>query len=384
MYEGDVERPIATVRVEEFISSEMRPLLNYVFFDEDRAELPERYMRLTPVQTGDFSNATLMPLDNLATYHHVLNIIGQRMREHPEATLRLLGTNSDEGAELGDTELSRRRAETVRDYFMRTWGIAAERLKLEARNIPEKPSNIGELDGIQENRRVEIYSSIPEILDPVVIDDTLRTVDPPRIRFRPDVTSDAGVSQWSLTAQQDDRVLKSFDGNLEVPAYLDWNVQQEKATIPRTTSPLRYALKVTDAAAQNVTAEQSLPVEQITVQRKRRERLGDKEIDRYNLILFDFNSEELGARNLRIVGMIKPRISPTSTTTITGFTDRIGEVRVNQPLSEGRAQSAARALGIPPANATGRGESDMYTNDLPEGRFYCRTVTILVETPVVE
>jgi outer membrane protein OmpA-like peptidoglycan-associated protein len=120
----------------------------------------------------------------------------------------------------------------------------------------------------------------------------------------------------------------------------------------------------------------------LTLQRKRSERLGDKEIDRYNLILFDFNSEDLGVRNLRIVNIIKPRISATSTVTITGYTDRIGELRVNQPLSEGRAQSAAKALNVPPENAGGRGETDMYTNEIPEGRFYCRTVTILVETPV--
>ena len=105
-------------------------------------------------------------------------------------------------------------------------------------------------------------------------------------------------------------------------------------------------------------------------------------IDRYNLILFDFNSEKLGVRNERIIEIIRPRIAENATVTITGFTDRIGEVAVNQPLSEGRARSAARALGVPLSQAEGRGETGMYDNDLPEGRFYCRTVTILVETPV--
>ncbi|MBE0642889.1 MAG: hypothetical protein IH600_02310, partial [Bacteroidetes bacterium] len=377
------ERPIATLRVEEFISSEMRPLLNYVFFDEDKAVLPDRYERLSPTQTRDFSTSTLKPLDNLATYHHVLNIVGSRMLEHPEATLRLVGTNSDEGMELADTELSRSRAEAVRDYLVNTWGISETRLRIESRNLPEKPSNIGEYDGIEENRRVEIYSSIPEIIDPIVIDDTLRTVNPPRVRFRPEVTSDAGIAEWSLTVRQGERTLKSFEGKLDVPATLDWQVQQDRASIPRSTTDLRYSLSLTDLAVQHLTTEEGvLPVEQLTVQRKRRERLGDKEIDRYNLILFDFNSEELGSRNLRIVDMITPRISANSTVTITGYTDRIGEVRVNQPLSEGRAQSAARALKVPSENASGRGETDMYTNDLPEGRFYCRTVTILVETPV--
>ena len=91
---------------------------------------------------------------------YYVNIIGSRMREHPEATLRLVGTNSDEGAEQADTALSRSRAVSVRDYLAGTWGIAANRMRIEARNLPEKPSNIGEIDGIQENRRVESYNFV--------------------------------------------------------------------------------------------------------------------------------------------------------------------------------------------------------------------------------
>ncbi|MBR9979383.1 MAG: hypothetical protein KFH87_14975, partial [Bacteroidetes bacterium] len=383
VYEHDIERPIATMRVEEFISTEMRPLLHYVFFSEGSDELPERYARLQPAETDDFSVQTLMPLDNLKTYHHVLNIIGSRMRQYPDATLRLVGTNSDEGQERGDDALSRQRAVTVRDYLTRVWSIAEERLRIEYRGLPEKPSNITVVDGIEENRRVELYPSIPEIIDPIIIDDTLRTVNPPHVRFRPNVVSDAGVTEWSLEVEQSTLPLKSFDGRGDVPGRLDWRVQQDRMSIPRGDTPLQYRLSVTDAAAQQVeTTPGLLPVEQLTVQRKRIERLGDKEIDRYNLILFDFNSEELGARNLRIVDMIKPRISAESTVNITGYTDRIGEMRVNQPLSEGRARSAARALNVPLENAIGLGATDMYTNELPEGRFYCRTVTIVVETPV--
>ncbi|MBR9975052.1 MAG: OmpA family protein, partial [Bacteroidetes bacterium] len=377
------EYPVATIRVEEFISSEMRPLLHYVFFDEGKDVIPDRYDRLSPAQAAGFSYLQLKPRDILSTYHHVLNIVGYRLTQYPDATLRIVGTNSDEGIEAGDTALSRRRADAVRDYLVRAWGINERRITVEARNLPEKPSNIGEIDGIQENRRVELYTSVPEVLDPIVIDDTLRTVNPPRVRFRPEVTSDAGITEWSLDVTQDRQTLRHFDGKLDVPTSLDWNVEKERASIPRSDTDLRYRLTVTDAAAQTVTTEPgTLPVEQLTVQRKRSERLGDKEIDRYNLILFDFNSPLLGPRNERIADMIRPRIAPSATVTIAGYTDRIGETPVNQTLSEARAQTAAKALGVAPERATGLGETNMYTNDLPEGRFYCRTVTILVETPV--
>jgi len=325
----------------------------------------------------------LQNLDNLGTYHHVLNIIGYRMGEHPEAALRLVGTNSDEGMEAGNTDLSRARAEEVKSYFVNVWGIDEKRITVEVRDLPAKPSNVNEIDGIIENRRVEMYSDVPEITDPVMIEDTLRSVNPPYIRFRPDIVSDAGIADWSLTVEQGSRILKSFSGRNEIGEILDWDVQTDRANIPRSDEDLRYRLQVSDLAAQEASSEIGrLAVEQITVQKKRSERLGDKMIDRYNLILFDFNSERLGPRNERIINMIRPRIADNAEVTITGYTDRIGDVSVNQPLSEGRARSAAAALRVPQENAAGRGETTMYTNDLPEGRFYCRTVTILVETPV--
>jgi outer membrane protein OmpA-like peptidoglycan-associated protein len=381
--EAGRELPIATIRVEEFISSEMRPLLNYVFFAEGASVLPDRYALLTPEETGQFTLRRLENLDNLETYYHVLNIVGSRMLEHPTATLRLVGTNSDEGLEQGAEQLSRTRADVVKKYFVSVWGIEESRLRIEARNLPEKPSNIGEIDGIVENRRVELYSNVPEILDPIIIDDTLRSVNPPLIRFRPDVTSDAGVVDWALRVRQGGEDLRGFNGKLDPPETIDWNVQDDRENIPRTDEDLQYILTVTDAAQQVASSEIGrLPVEQITVQKKRSSQMGDKIIDRYNLILFDFNSELLGPRNERIVEIIRPRIADNATVTITGFTDRIGEMSVNQPLSEGRARSAAKALGLSSSRASGRGETDMYTNELPEGRFYCRTVTILVETPV--
>ena len=56
---------------------------------------------------------------------------------------------------------------------------------------------------------------------------------------------------------------------------------------------------------------------------------------------------------------------------------------VRKGASLSRADAAAQALGIPVKEAVGRGEKELlYDNDLPEGRYYCRTVTVIVETPV--
>jgi outer membrane protein OmpA-like peptidoglycan-associated protein len=313
----------------------------------------------------------------------MLNIIGKRLQERPSAKLTITGCNSDEGAEKGNTALSRKRAEAVRDYLRTVWNVSASRLAVKERNLPEKASNERERDGVEENRRVEITSSDPVILDPVVTADTLRTVTPPHVRFHPSVTAGAGTTEWRVTASQGGRTLKEYVGKLDAPATLDWNVDAERATIPRTTEPIKYELWAQDATNKTITTPaQTIPVEQLTIQKKRAERMADKEIDRYNLILFEFDSPALNEQNKRIATFIRPKIGDRATVSITGFTDRLGEEEYNRRLSEERAKSTAASLNVPAATVKGAGETTMYDNNLPEGRFYCRTVSVVVETPI--
>ena len=74
-----------------------------------------------------------------------------------------------------------------------------------------------------------------------------------------------------------------------------------------------------------------------------------------------------------------------STVTITGHTDRVGDPGVNMKPSQDRAPAVAAALTGTTPTTRGLGESQLlFSNDLPEGRFYCRIVDIVVETPISE
>ncbi len=376
------EREAFRLSVEEFIATSMRPLLPYIFFEPNSAEIPSRYRMISAGDAAAFQMENLHDVQTLPTYYQILNIIGKRMRDNPGTTIRLVGTNADTAAEKGNLELSRARAESVHKYLRDVWGIEANRMKVESRNLPEKPSNRAELDGEQENRRVEILASDWRIIEPIVTNDTVRTANPPVIRFRPDVNSAAGVTGWRLAATQEGRLLKEFAGTGAVPHDLSWNVDDDRDAMPRIPTPIEYSLQVTDAAGQTVrTPAGSLPVEQVTIQRKREERLADKQIDRYSLILFDFDRSDLNEANLRIARWVKDRVRPEATVTVVGSTDRTGDAAYNLRLSEDRARNVARTLGVG-GTVKGIGESDLYDNDLPEGRFYCRTVSIVAETPV--
>lgn len=382
--EAGNESPKATsFRVEEFVSSQMSPLLNYIFFEENSSELPARYTRLDKGATNDFQVEKLRDASTIDVYYQVLNVIGKRLTQTPSASITLTGSNADVGIEKNNTALSRSRAESIKNYFVTNWNIDESRVKIDApRNLPEKPSNPEKPEGAAENRRVEIRASMPEIIDPVIINDTIVTATP-MIRFRPKATAEAGLFSWKLTASQKGKTLKEFSGRSTLDEVIEWKSDEDRRSIPRTSEPIRYALDVRDQAGQAAGATGDLPVELISIQKKRSEQLEDKQIDRYNLILFDFDKADLSNTNSKLVDFIKRKISPDATVTITGYSDDVGDDDYNLRLSGERARSAARALNAKGAVVKGVGETQpLFVNNLPEGRFYNRTVEIVVVTPI--
>lgn len=378
------EIPMSTMYIEETVTTNMRPLLNYVFFNEGSASIPSRYHRLSSTDADKFHNEDLFNAQTMPTYYQMLNVIGRRLRENPAASISIVGCNANSGPEQGNRELSMQRADAVRSYFRDVWHIADNRMSIDARNLPEKPSSPNDPDGAAENRRVEILASDARIVEPIFTADTVRRAQLPTIRFQPTVRSETGVAEWSLAAVQNGKTLRTFRGSGDVPAVLDWDVEAEQISAPRAGSQVDYQLEVVDLAGQvTTTPVGSIPVELTPAQKRIPNTISYKEVDRYSLILFDFNRAELNGVNSRIIDRLRNRISPSATVTVTGYTDRIGEADYNKKLSEERARMVASMLNAPSTIVSGVGESaPLYNNDLPEGRYYNRTVDVLVETPI--
>ncbi len=371
------------LKVEEFESTRMRPLLTYIFFDENSDKIPERYESLTAEQTSRFNIDKLHGYGVIETYRNILNIIGKRMLEHPEAKIAIEGCNSNQGAEKNNLTLSKNRAVAVRDYLQNVWGIPADRMLLSERNLPVEPSNVNDPDGIVENRRVEITSNLMDIIAPIITKDTLRLVNPPKVVFNPSYRSDAGLVNWLINAEQDGKTIQTFDGAGSPPEQIEWTFRREPNSIPKKDAMLKYNMILLDAENQTLTTDtKSLPVEQITISQKRRNRVADKYIDEYSLILFEFDKSKLSYYNTQIIDLIKSKMTLQSEVFISGHTDRIGNADYNKRLSAERAGVVAKSLPQV-KNSTGFGsEEQLFDNNYPEGRFYCRRVDIRVETPV--
>ena len=361
--------------------TELVPLVPYLFFDEQSAKIPDRYLH--PVDLSIFAESKLSASDPLSVYQQSLNVIGKRLADRPMAKLTVVGT-LDNNEFSGPRELARERAEAVKHALMSSWNIPSARIQTRAELLPQKPS-AADSDGMSENRRVELTSTDPLVLAPVLVADTVRITTPPSIRFHSKITGATALRSWSLQTSQDGKELKAFQGADSVPQTIDWTLADDQSRIPRAPGTLDYELTVQGTDARMATARGTLPVEQRTLRTKRREIAGNAEIEKYTLLLFGFNSSELSSENQSMLDMIKARLQPNSTATIQGFRDRIGSVAYNKTLAMARAHSAAKALSLPESVILpSDGKTYPQDNNLPEGRFYSRTVQITIRTPTVD
>lgn len=437
-----IEYPIQSLRVEEFLATTMHPLLTYIFFENTSFSIPSRYNRLSAEQARRIMEMK-QPFENilsaestLEVYRNVLNIIGSRMSLNQAAKITLIGCKSAKEkftpvistlpappkprsttgittlqvstqATLStaqtlmpiaqrlttqdEMKLSEARTLAVKDYLHTVWGIAEDRITTQFRILPEKFSNEQTPDGIAENRRVEIIASSPDITDVVVASDTLRAVIPPVVRLRTNATSQVNLTTWGISIAQSTgakskrmtQTLKSMSGTGKPQDRIEWNTSLENNTAPKLTVPVQYTLSVNDESGANTIASGTLPVEVISIAKKRAAKSADKEVNTFGLLLFDFNKAEVNSQNTSILDYVRQRMRPESRITITGYTDRTGNVVTNKTLSLQRATAAAAVLSRPDAMTEGRGrEGLLHDNTTPEGRFYCRTVNIVVENVV--
>jgi TANFOR domain-containing protein len=394
-----VERSVIEVRVEEFLSRKLHPLVNFVFFDNAADTIPARYNKLTRRSTPNFQPLKLYNRETNEVYYDVLNIIGHRLQTNPSESVTLTGclSTSEKDSKLGGLGL--RRAMAVRQYLLDAWGIRADRVMVKERELPEKPtiSASNELAGDAENRRVEIMGSW-EMLRPLMLADTLREATPPVVRFYTDVKDDPAYNKWSISADQNGRTLRTISSTRKITPTVDWRINREKNSVPIDSTGISYKLGVTypSGKAKGTTelAEsdpKTIPVQQITIQRKRKERSNDVERDRYAVVQFDFGSDALTETITKALEIIKQdgTIKATSKVMITGYTDDIiGTPDANEALAKRRAEAVATALGVTSTNVkelqiSGSTKVLQFDTDTPEGRFYCRTVVIVVENPIV-
>lgn len=379
--------------MEEVLTWDLYPLLNYIFFDYNSSEIPDRYQVYNSTQdTRSFTDTTIRG-GTLDKYYEVLNIYGFRLNKHPNTKIKIVGTI--DGKYETDKEVSRQRAQNVYDYFKNIWNISEDRMELVVNAEPKHPTST-RIDsiGVEENRRVEIITDSWEIFKPVFDKGSVTFPQPEMMNF----VLNNGIQQNLVK----DRRIEINRGETSWNVLDDVGLDEERVEWDWMNTDFEYPTDEVPFTAQLVITTQTgaeckskpvvVPVMQVSSERKRVETGQDSTWERYSLILFPFDSDNAGPVNDRIMKeYVYSRCKPTSYIEVIGHTDIVGMYDHNQRLSDRRSETVRKGInsvtrgkyGVLKQKGVGE-EEPLYTNDLPEGRFYNRTVQVIIKTPLSE
>lgn len=372
--------------------SETLPLRNYVFFNEGSAEIPNRYVMLSTDQATGFKedqlqnvqveNMTGRSARQLNVYHNILNITSDRMRSNPGSSILL------SGASLKGPKEGKAFAEAIKFYLVDRFGIDGSRIATDGRTKPlipsEQPGGTKELILLREgDRRVDLTSSSPELMmevgggmmKPVQINAT--QVDPmdSHVVFNVGGAKDL-LKTWSLD-------ISNAQGNVQHYGPFTRDVGSIPGMrILGDRAEGDYKVIMTGETKSGLAVRK-----ESTVHLLRQAETIEKGY-RFS-ILFDFDkSKTIASYEKFLAKVVSPLITDGSTVIIHGHTDIIGSDDYNNSLSESRAKETQKIIERAVLNAgkrnvtfetIGYGEDlshAPFDNNLPEERFYNRTVII--------
>ena len=390
---GEVLTSVDTLIIQETTKILSRdPLLPYIFFDESQSSLSAERFEIINPKKNPVQNFIFFPdnlLDIPSKYRNTLNIIAKRLWENPRMKIVVHGYNSGWGDEAGNLELSKRRAEEVRDYLVENCGVRFEQVAIEAHQTPGDPANNEDPRGREENQRVEITCPIKSqsILEPILSETSEITTSDSTCSFQfRNLLVEAGMEKWKIIiVQAPDDTFKVFEGRTIPKSNLVWDWKNETGQSVKIDKKYRYRLCLWDSIGQTYTSNwKEIQIRKIS--KIEREYI-QKEIEKSRLILFKYDRAEMDlsstALQQELVVIVKKlKTDLEATLLIQGHTDIIGQPNYNTALSNRRAESVVdyfTGYGISEYRISYQGfgiTKPLMDNNLPEGRMMNRRVEI--------
>jgi outer membrane protein OmpA-like peptidoglycan-associated protein len=371
------------LELQQTVITQTFPILPYIFFDSCSIIPRSIKSQINP----DFDEKQVSS-NTLETYNNILSIIARRLQQIPDATLVLIG--STDGKEKSNVQLRKYlaldRAKSIKDLLVQNWNIDPNAIMIKARDLPDNLSNKEYIEGDAENRRVEIESSHPNILDPVVYSKFNEYIPLQQLmQLAIQTDTSVAVQSWKIDIQHHGILLKSVEGIGAPPKYL--NIPLDSGVI----SGIGNQVMNQDDSVDITLYSQTTKGESFSTRTTKPiiKTNNTFEISRLSLIVFEYDQSSLSEKNKNMMkNFLNQEIMPESKVSITGSTDKLGEATYNLELSESRAKTVESFMrNIQPniniISTKGIGASKMlFDNSLPEGRYYCRTVSIEVKNPI--
>jgi outer membrane protein OmpA-like peptidoglycan-associated protein len=368
--------------IEEFETIEGFPLLPFIYYEKDNFSLESSHQNFLSVAGSvDFTEEKLK--SNIDTVSlNLLNIIAKRMTNTPVMDLKITAYYN-EG--LGITSnIAKKRTEKIEEYLKTIWNIYPDRISSNLKEIEIEKSSKDFADLLEEARRIEFSSPNIKMNEPVFISDITRTSNPPLIGINL-TAGGATEAKYIAKAVQDERELRTYSGGSGTEK-IKWDITKEP--IPFREKEINVSILVSDEFGNIASDSTKIKIEQLTIKKKREISRGDKIIEKYTLVVFDYNSSEITPVQKNIINMIKSKIKPKSIVKIQGYADRTGTEIYNKNLARDRCnnvlnnlktkENTGASFSIDPIGSS----KFIYDNDTPLGRSLSRCVRITIETPV--
>jgi len=192
------------------------------------------------------------------------------------------------------------------------------------------------------------------------------------------------AERWNLSVVHDGKLVGSKQGKLLPPETLTFDLTQE---MTNQLGPVTGEIDtlVATLEVEQVDREPAVATKEFSL----RKTVSNYEVSRLSLIVFDYDRSDISEQNREMMErVVKNATGQGSTARIVGTTDKLGERDHNMQLSQDRAKSVesfvrsiAPSLDIQEVRGIGPDQLP-YDNSIPEGRFYCRTVSLQITNPL--
>ena len=371
--------PQNSIMVRKNLKVTMKPILNYIFFEPDTYEIPERYELLEESETQKFYEEDLSEKSALETYYHVLNILGRRMTVNPDVGIRLKTGVSVLNKYSDPDEISQKRAESIKLYLVKNWKIEPDRIKIAVNVNKTMDSDIQSSNAIEmedaailiEKDRVEIIPDSWDLMAPLFVENEDSELISSGIKFVPDIDFPDGVKSWQMSVIKKGIEIASVEKKGWMPESIEYSFSGAENNVKMIDDELVYIYNV--HPNKNYNSFSRVDTVKIPVE------YSEKKTDRYFLLFPDYESLNLNQLNDRIAELIKLSIKPGDKIVVNSYTDKTGFEETNNLRAEARARILIDKIGARNAEVNSYGETkQLYDNKYPEGRIYSRTVEILI------
>ncbi|MBX3043332.1 MAG: OmpA family protein [Candidatus Kapabacteria bacterium] len=364
----EAPKPLPYLNFESAVSSDTKletgnellatlPLVNCIFFDENSSDIP-KYYNLSSQSVID------MYKGDAVNYHkNILPVIAKIVKENPNSRIMLEGATSGKQNEPKGLELSKARAEAVKNALI-DLGVPEQVISFRALQSPRYPSNQQYPEGIEENRRVDIIVTNAPLQEYVSLQNYAEISGVVGLNldfgnYPPETKAMVGVNDTKLTYDK--------PGKYRIPFRKRLSDDVEEFGILTSINVEGNELK----EAHNIKLNE---IEKEVVE------LSLKNFEA--LLRFNYNSSDLTDENKTLLRQLVEKLPDGSTILIIGSADMLGTAEHNQQLAGDRARKTENFIkGIAGSriNIETTTNLDKFSDATSQGRFLNRSIKIRVK-----